>query len=481
MDRYSQRRSEFFDAIGDGLAVIPAGRETVRNNDVHHTFRQDSDFHFLTGFPEPESVAVFDPAHDDGYVLFVRPRDREMEAWNGRRAGVEGAIERYGADAAYPLSDLEGVLRERLRGKTTLYYSTGTHQLDDRIQHLLNGARSYQSRAGVPAPDRIFDTSAVLHEMRLRKSPDELAALRTACMVSAEAHAEAMRFAQPGVTEREIQAVLEYVFRSMGAVHDGYPSIVASGPNAVILHYTENERTVEDGDLLLIDAGAEYDYMSADITRTFPVGGSFTAPQRAVYDMVLAAQDAVIAQAQPGTPFSNLHEIAVEVLAEGLVAIGLLPGPVEDAIAFGWYREFYFHGTGHWLGYDVHDAGAYRLDRAGRPLEPGMAFTVEPGVYVAPDRRELELWSVEYDPIELTDLGYLRGTTGAKSETESRREGLEPLKHKVPAEFLGIGIRIEDDVAVTESSIEILSRGVPVAPDEIEALCAEDSRLPRLT
>lgn len=463
--------------IGDGIAVVEAATETVRNHDVHHVFRQDSDFYFLTGFAEPESVAVLDPSHDtERFVLFVRPRDPEREAWDGKRAGVEGATDRFRADAAYPLSDLPARLRERLRGKSALWYD-GT---DSRITGALAAARAGRVRTGVPAPDRVQSAAALLHEMRLVKSADEIDALRRACQISATAHAEAMRFAQPGVAEREVQAVLEFVFRSLGSEHDGYPSIVASGPNAVILHYIENDRMMEDGDLLLIDAGAEFDYFTADITRTFPVNGTFSHAQRAVYDVVLAAQEEAITRCRPGTPFTDLHEVVVQVLSEGMIDLGLIPGPVEDAVTFGWYRPFYFHGTGHWLGMDVHDAGAYRIDRAGRLLEPAMTFTVEPGLYVAPDKTTLTLHRLEYDPVAEAEHAYLDGAATAKADREAREAAAEPVAHVVPEEFLGIGVRIEDDVLVTPGGHELLTRGVPVEPDEIEALTAEPSALPRL-
>ncbi|RPI26389.1 MAG: M24 family metallopeptidase [Actinobacteria bacterium] len=477
MDRFADRRDRFLKEIGDGIAVVEAATETVRNNDVHHVFRQDSDFFFLTGFREPESVAVFDPGHDsERFVLFVRPRDPEREAWDGKRAGVEGAKERFGADAAYPLSDLSAKLRERLRGKSALWYD-GT---DPRVTGALAAARAGRVRSGIPAPDRVQSAAAVLHEMRLVKSAEEIEAMRRACRVSAAAHAEAIRFARPGISEREVQAVLEYVFRSLGSEHDGYPSIVASGPNAVILHYIENDRVMEEGDLLLIDAGAEYDYFSADITRTFPVNGRFGTAQRAVYGVVLAAQEEAIARCRPGTPFSDLHETAVRVLTEGMVDLGLIPGPVDDAVAFGWYRPFYFHGTGHWLGMDVHDAGAYRIDRAGRLLEPAMVFTVEPGLYMAPDKTRLDLHRLEYDAVAETERAYLDGAAAAKEDRERRESEAPAVTHDVPEEFLGIGVRIEDDVLVTAGGHELLTRDVPVDPDEIEALWAEPSVMPRL-
>ncbi|MEN8113473.1 MAG: aminopeptidase P N-terminal domain-containing protein [Actinomycetota bacterium] len=479
MDRFAERRRQFMDAIGDGIAVIPAAVETTRNDDVHHVFRQSSDFFFLTGFDEPDAVAIFDPVHDEPYVLLVRPRDPEMEAWNGKRAGVDGARERFGADAASPIGDLEKVLRDRLRGHKTLWYATGA-RTDSRVLGPLGGARAMSRRTGTAVPSSITDPTTVLHEMRLIKSDAEIDALREACRISAEGHAEAIRFAAPGRSEHDVQSAMEYVFRASGAVREGYPSIVASGDNACILHYVENDQEMKDGDLLLIDAAAEIGYLSSDITRTFPVNGVFTAPQRAVYDVVLAAQEAVIAACRPGLPYTEMHDIAVRVLTEGMVDLGLLPGPVDDAIAYGWYREFYFHGTGHWLGMDVHDAGSYRVDGEGRPLAAGMTFTIEPGIYVAPDKTTLELAEVAFDVDAERDLAYLEGGAEAKRQIDERKAEADKVTHEVPAEYLGIGVRIEDDILVTGEDCENLTRGVPVDPDEIEALWRETPTIPAI-
>jgi Xaa-Pro aminopeptidase len=476
MDRFTERRNTFMDVVGGGIAIVPAAGETVRNSDVSHPFRQDSDFFFLTGFPEPEAVALFDPNHDsERYVLFVRPRDPERESWDGKRAGVVGVVENFGADAAYPISELDRLLRDRLRGKRTLYYRLGG-STDSRVLGALEAARNHQVRTGVAAPCRVENITRVLAELRVIKTPDEIAAMREACRISAAGHVEAMRVAEPGMTERRVQAATEYVFRAAGAEREGYPSIVASGPNAVILHYTENDRTMEAGDLLLIDAAAEYGSMSSDITRTFPVDGRFTAAQREIYNLVLAAQEAVIDACAPGIPFTDLHDLAVQVLTEGMVDLGLLPGPAEDAVAYGWYREFYFHGTGHWLGLDVHDAGEYRVDGAGRLLEPGMVFTVEPGIYVAPDKTALSLARLPFDAEADRDLAYLEGAAAAKQQLDERRAAAEKVTHDVPERFHGIGIRIEDDLLITADGNENLTRAVPVDPDEIETLCAEPPR-----
>jgi len=477
MERFAQRRRQFMTSIGDGIAVIPGASETVRNDDVHHEFRQSSDFFFLTGFDEPDSVAVFDPSHDDPYVLFVRPRDPEMESWNGRRAGVEGAVARFGADAAYPVDQLAKVLRDRFRGRRILWYATGS-ATDGTVLGALGAARGMRIRTGTVVPSSIADPSTVLDELRLIKTDPEIEALREACRISAEGHAEAMRFAAPGVSEHAVEAAMEYVFRSAGAAREGYPSIVASGENACILHYVENDRVMEDGDLLLIDAAAEIDYLSSDITRTFPVNGRFTPAQRELYDVVLAAQEAVIAACAPGLPYTDMHDIAVRVLTEGMVDLGLIPGPVDDAIAYGWYREFYFHGTGHWLGLDVHDSGVYKIDGVGRPLVPGMTFTVEPGIYVAPEKGSLALALEPFDAEAERDLAYLEGAAEAKRIIEERRAAAERVTHQVPDRFLGIGIRIEDDLLVTDGGCENLTRGVPVDPDEIEALCAGSPTVP---
>ena len=386
---FIDRRQRFAEAVGDALAIVPGAREVGRNSDVHYEFRQDSDFFFLTGFDEPDAVAVFNPSHaKERYVLFVRPRDREMEIWNGRRAGVEGAVATYGADAAYRVEQLDQKLREYAMDRPALFYRLGNSTFDARIIRLLGELRTMQRR-GHGAPARVEDPSPILHEMRLRRSPAELARHRRACEISRDGHLEAMRYARPGLHEYEVQAAMEFVFREAGSPRNGYPSIVASGPNACILHYTENTRRMADGDLLLIDAAAEYGYHSSDITRTFPVNGRFTAPQRAIYEVVLRAQLAAIDAARPGARYEAMHEAARRVLTEGLVDLTLLPRGVEDSLAMHLYREFYMHGTGHWLGMDVHDVGDYRVHGQSRALEPGMVFTVEPGLYLDPDRDEV--------------------------------------------------------------------------------------------
>ena len=464
--------------LGDAVAIIPAGSDQTRNDDVDHDFRQNSDFFFLTGFTEPEAIAVFDPSHDtEQYTLFVRPRDPEMESWYGRRVGAEGVRERLGADAGYTVDEFDEWLRRRLRGRTDIAYTLG-NTLDSRVLAALAAAKAHANRLGVTVPDRISDLTSILHEMRLIKSVDEIDAIREASHISAIAHTEAMRFAAPGRTERQVQAAIEYVFASMGSERVGYGSIVAGGDNAVILHYIENDMTLKDGDLLLIDAAAEYRHLTADITRTFPINGRFSPPQRAIYDIVLEAEQRVIETCTPGLPYSNMHTMAIEILSKGLVDLGLLPGPVDEVIAKGWYREFFFHGTGHWLGIDVHDAGAYRINGEGRPLEAGMAFTVEPGIYVAPEKSTITLSHASYDAAEALRLTYEIGGTRAKTELARRRDAAESFTFDVPSEFLGIGVRIEDDILITGNGFENMSTEAPVDPDTIEAVCAEDSALP---
>jgi Xaa-Pro aminopeptidase len=476
-DRFARRRTEFLTRLGDAIAIVPAGGEQVRNDDVHHLFRQDSDFFFLTGFPEPDAVAVFDPAGDDPYTLFVRDRDPELEAWNGRRAGTEGAIARYAADDALPIGDLPGWLRRRLQGRPRIAYALGGAH-DGSVMAALGTARDASERLGTAPPREIIDPTTILHEMRLIKSPDEIGALREACRISALAHVEAMRYAAPGRTERQVQAAVEYLFASMGAERVGYGSIVAGGENAVILHYIENDQPLRDGDLLLIDAGAEYRHLTADITRTFPVNGSFTTAQRALYDVVLAAEQDVIAMCAPGLPWTAMHERSIEILTHGMVDLGLIPGPVDEAIAKGWYRQFFFHGTGHWLGIDVHDAGAYRIDGKGRPLAPGMAFTVEPGLYIDPGKASVELSHAPYNPDEALRLAFDLGSSAARTEMDRRRHEAGTFTHSVPPEFLGIGVRIEDDILITGDGHENLSSLAPVDPEAVEALCGEATGLP---
>lgn len=429
------RRTQLMRLIGnDGIAIVPAAHEVVRSRDTHYRFRQDSDFAYLTGFPEPDAIAVLAPGRKDGgrkaeYLLFVRSRDPEREIWDGRRAGPEGAVRDHGGHEAYPIEEFEAQLPALLGGRTHLHYTLGEHpQLDTRLNACVREIREV-SRRGAAAPVAVTALEATLHEMRLHKSAAELDVMASACAISAEAHCIAMRTARPGLYEWQVGAELHHHL----ARHDmepGYGSIVGGGENACILHYTENDAELRDGDLLLIDAGGELRGYTADITRTFPVNGRFSAAQQAVYEVVLEANRQAIRTLRPGTPSSRPHEVATRVLTEGMVELGLLKGKPADLIREGRHRQFYMHGTGHWLGMDVHDVGRYRLDGKPRPFEPGMVMTVEPGLYIAP------------------------GTRG------------------VPQKYWGIGVRIEDDVVVTADGPRVLTDGVPRTVREIEALMA---------
>ncbi|MEO0408195.1 MAG: aminopeptidase P N-terminal domain-containing protein [Cyanobacteria bacterium P01_A01_bin.135] len=430
---YRQRRDRLIAAIGQGTAIFRSAPSAVMHNDVEYNFRQDSDFYYLTGFNEPEAVAVLSPSHEEHrYVLFVRPKDALKETWSGYRVGVEAAKERFGADEVYPIEELNEKLPQYLEKADRIFYRLGRDRpFNDRVlRHWQALMRTYPKRG--TGPTAIEDPGPRLHPLRQVKSPAELALMRRAAEISAAAHCHAMAIAQPGTYEHEVQAELEYAFRKAGADGPAYPSIVASGKSACILHYTENTGQMQDGDLLLIDAGCAYGYYNADITRTFPVNGRFTPEQRILYDLVLAAQKAAIAKAQPGTPYSDTHKAAVEVLVDGLLDIGLLQGKVEDIIEKEAYKPFYMHRTGHWLGLDVHDVGIYQQGEDPLLLAPGQVFTVEPGLYISPT--------------------------------------IEPAEDQpeVPERWRGIGIRIEDDLLITETGHEILTAAVPKAVDALE-------------
>ncbi|MGA8040436.1 MAG: aminopeptidase P N-terminal domain-containing protein [Acidimicrobiia bacterium] len=479
-DSFAERRRRLAEMIGpDGMAIVPAAVEVIRSKDVAFDFHQDPDFLYLTGFHEPDAVAVITPGHSDGdYTLFVRPRDPEMESWTGYRVGTDGAKERFGADQAYELSELDEVLTRYMVGRSALWYRTGNEHHDERIESIMERARSHRERFGGSVPETIRDVSATLDEMRLFKSDDELEKLRAACELSARGHAEAMRFARPGLYEYQVQAALEYHWRQAGSRHNGYPSIVASGANACVLHYIENTDLIGEGDLILIDAAAEVGGYSSDITRTFPAGGTFSGPQRAVYEVVFEAFNRGLDLCTPGSSMRAIHEAATSSLTEGMIELGLLPGNLEDALAMNHFTEFYFHGTGHWLGLDVHDSGTYRVDDAPRKLEPGMAFTVEPGLYIAPHKEEVTLTLLAYDPEEWRRRRILEGREAAAAKEAEARENAETITHRVPPELLGIGVRIEDDVVITDGGHENMTDSVPSSLAEVEALCAETSVLP---
>lgn len=426
---FGERRERFLDALGDAVAILPAAPVRVRSNDSDHRYRPDNDVLYLTDFAEPEAVAVFAPQHPEHrYVLFVRPRDPERETWDGRRAGVEGAVSTFGADAAFPIAELEERLPDFVDGRERVAYRLGRDEVFDRRFIELLSSYSTTRRAKGPGPHTIFDPGEIVHEMRLHKSPEEVAVMRHAAASSAEAHRAAMASAAPGQCESEIEALIEYTFRRLGGIGPAYPSIVGSGANATILHYIENSRRIEDGDLVLVDAGGEFAYYAADITRTWPVSGRFTAEQRAIYEIVLHAQLEAIERVRPGISQHEIHEGVVKSLTEGLVELGLLEGPVDEAIENGKYKAFYMHKTGHYLGMDVHDVGKYKTAGQWRTLEPSMVITIEPGLYIAED-------------------------------CES-----------VGPQWRGIGVRIEDDVLVTTDGHEVLSAGAPKLVADIERI-----------
>ncbi|HZS09501.1 MAG TPA: aminopeptidase P N-terminal domain-containing protein [Blastocatellia bacterium] len=424
---------EFMNRMEPGsVAVFPAAPEILRNADTDYEFRQNSDFYYLTRLNEPEAVAVLAPGHTQHkYVLFVRPRNREMEIWNGLRTGVEGAISEYGADAAFEIGRLDEVLPGYLQGNSKLYYRLGLYEsFDHRMVSLINRVKS-QIRGGLEAPSAIIDSGNILHELRLRKSEGDLNNIRRAAQISAEGHVVAMKTCRPGMYEYELEAIIEYVFRKNGATAPAYQSIVGSGFNTTILHYNTNTKQIADGDLVLIDAGAEYGMFAGDITRTFPANGKFTRAQQAIYEVVLNANQEVIKMIKPGVSFMALHDRAVEVVTGGLLELGLLKGEKKEVIEKKEYTKFFMHRTGHWLGMDVHDVGRYKVGDDWRKIEPGMCFTVEPGIYIPAGTEE------------------------------------------VGEEFYNIGVRIEDDLLVTQDGYEVMTSLVPKTVAEVEATMKE--------
>jgi len=426
------RRKRLMDMIGsDSIAILPTASVYIRNRDVEFPFRPDSDFFYLTAYPEPEAVAVLIPDRAEGeFILFCRESDEEMETWHGRRAGLEGALKLYGADDAFPIEDMDDILPGMIEGHERIFYNMGNDQnFDQRVLGWVKQIRG-KSRTGVVAPDEFISLNHFLHDMRLYKSRHEIQLMRQAAKISAGAHKRVMQYCKPGMHEYQLEAELVHEFMSSGSRAAAYPSIVGSGENGCILHYTENKDEIGENDLLLIDAGAEYQGYASDITRTFPASGQFTTVQRQAYDLVLKAQLAAIEQVKPGNHWNDPHDAAVRVLTEGMIALGILKGDVDELINDHSYTKYYMHRTGHWIGMDVHDVGDYKLGGEWRMLEAGMVLTVEPGLYM---------------PAETKGL---------------------------PKKWWNIGIRIEDDVLVTKDGYEVLSKDAPKTVNEIEALMA---------
>ncbi len=432
MDRkeFARRRKRLMDLMGeDSIAVLPTSPVRPRNRDVEYPFRPDSDFYYLTGFAEPDAVMVLIPGRPEGqYLLFCRERDPEREQWDGYRNGLEGAVETFGADDAFPIGDLDDILPGLMENRERVYYAMGVYaDFDRRVMDWVNRVRA-RARAGVNAPGEFVALDHLIHELRLFKSKAEVKAMRQAMAISCDAHIRAMQVCRPGIREYQLEAELIHEFMSGGARSTAYPSIVGSGANACVLHYIDNADTARDGELVLIDAGSEFDYYASDITRTFPVSGRFRPAQRALYEVVLEAQKAAIDKVRPGNHWNEPHEAAVAVIAEGLKDLGLVKGRLDRIIADATYKPFYMHRTGHWLGMDVHDVGDYKVENEWRLLEPGMVMTVEPGIYVS------------------------------------------AAHAKVARKWHNIGIRIEDDVLVTADGAEVLTAAAPKEMDDIEAL-----------
>lgn len=431
MNDFARRRRQLLRMMGENaIAIIPSAPEKIRSRDTHFPFRQDSDFWYLTGFPEPEAVAVLVPGRKAAeYILFCREKDAEKETWHGRRAGQEGAIEIHGADDAFPIDDIDDILPGLMENRTRVYYTMGAHpEFDSRVIGWVKRLRE-QLRSDAGTPHEFVSLDPFLHDLRLYKSAGELKLMRRAAQISAAAHERAMRATRPGMMEWEIEAELLHEFRRHGG-HPAYSSIVGVGANACILHYVDNDAELAAGDLLLVDAGCEYRNYASDISRTWPVNGKFTPEQRALYEIVLEAQLEAIDKVRAGEHWNAPHEAAVKVITRGLVKLGILEGRLPQLIRDGAYRRFYMHKTGHWLGLDVHDVGDYKVGEEWRVLEPGMVMTVEPGIYIA---------------------------AGMKG---------------VDAKWWNTGIRIEDDVAVTRGAPEVLTAECVKDPGEIEKLMA---------
>ncbi len=426
---FAARRHAFMDHMQPGsVAILKSAPQFMLAIDAELPYRQDSDFYYLTGFEEPEAVCILAPQHEEHqYVLFVRPSSPEIERWTGKRVGVEGAMQEYGVQMAYTLEQLDEKLPDYLSNIATVYYSNGLGEtFDSEISKFL---KRFRYKKGFLART-LIDPSDIFDELRMVKQAEELALLRKAAEITGAGHLAAMQAAKPGMYEYEVQAAVEYAFRMHGSRRNGFETIVASGPNATTLHYIANQRRMQDGDLLLVDAGAEYAYYNGDVTRTFPVNGSFSPAQRIIYELVLEAHLAAIHGVKPGVRLEDIHAIAVSVITEGLLALGLLEGEMDKLIEEKKYREFYMHSTSHWLGVNTHDRGKYKIHGESPVLEPGMVFTIEPGIYIAEDA-----------------------------------EGVEPR-------YRGIGVRIEDNVAVTADGCELLTPHVPKTVAEIEALMA---------
>lgn len=429
---FKRRRRQLMQMMGPGsIAILPTAPEAIRNRDVHHPYRPDSDFYYLTGFPEPDAVAVLIPGRPQGeYILFCRERDPNKELWDGPMAGQEGAVEVYGAADAFPIADLDEILPHMLESCERVFYAMGCdHGLDQHMSEWVAQVRS-QSRAGISGPVEFLALDHYLHDMRLYKSRGEISTMRRAAKISAAAHKRLMRETKPGLAEYQLEATFNHECAMRGARQSAYPAIVGGGNNACVLHYIDNNAVLSDGDLVLVDAGCELHCYASDITRTFPVGGRFSDAQRALYQLVLNAQLAAIDKVRPGNHWDAPHDAAVKVLTKGLIKLGLLKGPLGKLIKNESYKKYFPHRTGHWLGLDVHDVGDYKIDGHWRELEPGMVLTIEPGIYIP------------------------KGMRG------------------VAKKWQGIGIRIEDDVVVTKGEPDVLTRDVPKTVEEIEALMA---------
>lgn len=430
---FAARRTAFLqDLVPGSIAIIPSANEFIRNNDVHYNFRQDSNFYYLTGFDEPEAVAVLIPGREHGeFVLFCREKDQTCELWDGYREGQEGAIENYGADDAFPIGDIDEILPGLIEGKSRVYYAMGRHkEFDAQVMTWVNSIRA-NVRQGAQSPGEFSDLDHLLHDLRLYKDKSELKLMAEAARISCEAHKRAMRFCREGVYEYQLEAEILHEFAMSGARDAAYGSIVGGGKNACVLHYRENNQKLRNNELVLIDAGCEYQFYAADITRTFPVNGVFSDAQKAIYNIVLEAQLAGIQAVRIGCHWNDPHDATVQVIAKGLSDLGLLEGSSEEIIESESYRKYYMHRAGHWLGMDVHDVGDYKVSDQWRELEEGMVMTVEPGIYIPAN------------------------------------DG------SVPEAFRGIGIRIEDDVAVTKGDPWVLTEAAPKTVEAIEALMSD--------